>query len=69
MSYTVTLNIPAISCHHCTMTIAWETKELPGVLKVEGDPKGKTATFTLENQAALATVKQTLLEIGYPATN
>ena len=67
MSYTVTLNIPNISCHHCTMTIARETKRLPGVLKVEGNAQAKTATFTLEDQTALTTVKQTLVEIGYPA--
>jgi len=69
MSTTVTLSIPAISCHHCTNTIVRETKDLPGVLKAEGNPKAKTATFTLENDAALAAVKQTLVEIGYPAAN
>ncbi len=69
MSTTVTLSIPAISCHHCTNTIARETKDLPGVIKVEGNPKAKTATFTVENEAALSAVKLTLVEIGYPATN
>ncbi len=67
MSTTVTLSIPAISCGHCVMTIKRETKELPGVLAVEGDPQAKTATFTLENEAALSGVKETLVEIGYPA--
>ena len=67
MSTIVTLSIPAISCGHCVMTIKRETKELPGVLAVEGDPQAKTATFTLENEAALAAVKETLVEIGYPA--
>jgi copper chaperone len=66
MSYSVTLKIPDISCHHCTNTIARETKDLPGVIKVEGDVAAKTATFTLDNEAALAGVKQTLVEIGYP---
>jgi copper chaperone CopZ len=69
MSTTVTLSIPAISCHHCTNTIVRETKDLPGVLKVEGNPKAKTATFTVENDAALSAVKVTLVEIGYPAAN
>jgi len=69
MSYTVTLNIPAISCHHCTNTIARETMELPGVINVEGSVQEKTATFTLEYPAALDAVKQTLTEIGYPAAN
>ncbi len=67
MSTTVTLSIPAISCGHCVMTIKRETKELPGVLAVEGDPQAKTATFTLESEAALSVVKEALVEIGYPA--
>ncbi len=69
MSQTVTLNIPNISCGHCVMTITRETKDLPGVVKVEGNQQAKTATFTVENEAALATVRETLVEIGYPATN
>lgn len=64
-----TLSIPNISCHHCVNTIVRETRELPGVLKVEGDPKAKTATFTVESETALANVRQTLVEIGYPAAN
>ena len=69
MSQTVTLTIPNISCGHCVMTITRETKDLPGVVKVEGNQQAKTATFTLENDAALADVKKTLAEIGYPAAN
>ena len=67
MSQNITLNIPNISCHHCVMTIKRETEELPGVLRVEADPQGKTATYTVENEAALQRVKETLAEIGYPA--
>ena len=67
MSTTVTLNIPAISCGHCVATIQRETKEVPGVLTVAGDPQAKTATFTLANEAVLTDVKATLVEIGYPA--
>ena len=66
MSTTVTLNIPAISCGHCVATIQRETKEVPGVLTVAGDPQAKTATFTLANEAVLTDVKATLVEIGYP---
>jgi copper chaperone len=69
MSYTVTLSIPAISCHHCTNTIVRETQELPGVVKVEADVQTKSATYTLEDETALGGVRQTLVEIGYPATN
>ena len=45
MSQTVTLTIPNISCGHCVMTITRETKDLPGVVKVEGDQQAKTATY------------------------
>jgi copper chaperone CopZ len=67
MSYTVTLSVPNINCRHCTHTIVEETKELPGVLQVEASIEAKTATFTLQDEAALGNVKQTLEEIGYPA--
>lgn len=69
MSNTVTLSIPNISCHHCTGTIVRETKDLPGVSKVEASVEAKTATFTLEDEAALGEVRQTLAEIGYPPAN
>lgn len=67
MTTSVTLKIPAISCGHCVMTIVREVGEVPGVLSVSGDAQAKTATFTLENDAVLAAVKETLVEIGYPA--
>jgi copper chaperone CopZ len=51
------------------MTIARETRELPGVIRVEGDVEAKAVTFTLEDERSLAGVKRTLVEIGYPATN
>ena len=64
-----TFTVPKISCGHCVMTIKREISELPGVLAVIGDAQAKTATFTLENDAILAAVKDTLVEIGYPAVN
>jgi copper chaperone CopZ len=67
MSYSVTLKVPNISCHHCTNTIVRETKELPGVIHVEASVESKTATYTLEDETALGGVRQTLVEIGYPA--
>jgi copper chaperone len=69
MSYTVTLSIPAISCHHCTNTIERETKELPGVIEVQADLGTKTATYTLADEPSLSGVKETLVEIGYPPAN
>ncbi len=67
MAYTVTLSIPNISCHHCTMTVKRETQGIPGVVNVDADVATKTATFTLENDAALPKIKETLAEVGYPA--
>ena len=67
MSYNVTLNVPNISCHHCVMTIKRETKDLPGVISVDADAQAKTASYVLENEGVLATVKETLAEVGYPA--
>jgi copper chaperone len=69
MSNTVTLSIPAISCHHCTNTIVRETKELPGVVEVKADVQSKTATYTLDDEGTLGSVKQVLAEIGYPAAD
>ncbi len=67
MAYDVTLNIPAISCGHCVNTIKRETRDVPGVISVDANQETKTATYVLENEAALAKVKETLAEIGYPA--
>ncbi len=69
MSVNVKLNIPNISCHHCTNTVMRETKDLPGVESVEADVETKTATFTLKTEADLSLVRETLAEIGYPAAN
>ena len=67
MAYNVTLSVPAISCGHCVMTIKRETKDIPGVVSVDADQNAKTATYTLESEAVLPKVKETLAEIGYPA--
>ena len=63
----VTLSIPGISCNHCVMRVEKGTKDLPGVIAVGARVEDKTATFTLEDSAALERVQQTLTEIGYPA--
>ena len=34
---------------------------------VSGDVEGRTATFTVVSEAALASLKETLAEAGYPA--
>lgn len=67
MSYTISLDIPAVSCGHCVMTIKRETKDLPGVITVDAEASSKTATYQLANEAVLDEVKATLREIGFPA--
>jgi copper chaperone len=64
---TVTLSIPNISCPHCIMTIKRESGFVEGVEFVSGDIEGKTATVQVANDEALARLKQTLSEAGYPA--
>ena len=60
---TITLSIPNISCQHCIMTVKRESGF------VSGDIEGKTATFQIKDDAALASLKTTLAEAGYPVDN
>ncbi|MGD2207447.1 MAG: heavy-metal-associated domain-containing protein [Anaerolineae bacterium] len=64
---TITLSIPNISCHHCVMTIKRESGFVDGVEFVGGDVEGKEATFQVEDDGALASLKETLAEAGYPS--
>lgn len=64
---TVTLSIPSISCGHCVMTIKREAGMVAGVQFVGGDVAGRTATFQVEGDAALAELKKALAEAGYAA--
>ena len=64
---TITLDIPNISCNHCVMTVKRESGFVDGVEFVSGDVEGKKATFQIEGEAALASLKATLAEAGYPA--
>jgi copper chaperone len=63
---TVTLDIPNISCNHCVMTVKRESGFVDGVEFVSGDVEGKKATFKIEGQAALDSLKEILAEAGYP---
>jgi copper chaperone CopZ len=67
MSFNVTLSIPAIGCSRCVMNIKRKTQDLPGVLSVDADEIGKTATYVLESETVLVKVKEVLAEIGFPA--
>jgi copper chaperone len=62
-----TLNIPAISCGHCVMTIKRELGEIEGVTSVEGDVETKEITVEWSPPATVERIRSTLEEIGYPA--
>ena len=62
----ITLSIPNISCNHCVMTVKRESGFVDGAEFVSGDVEGKTATFKVTNDEALAALKATLAEAGYP---
>lgn len=63
----VTLSIPNISCGHCVMTVQRESGFVDGVEYVSGDAESKVATFEVASEEALAALKATLAEAGYPA--
>jgi len=60
-------SIPKISCGHCVMTITKELKELPGILKVEGNPQSKTVEIEWDAPVTEAQIRATLNEINFPA--
>ena len=60
--------IPNISCGHCVMTIKNELNELEGVSAVDGDPENKQISVEWDSPATLETIKNTLKEINYPAS-
>jgi copper chaperone CopZ len=64
---TIKLDIPNISCNHCIMTVKRESGFVDGVEFVSGDIEGKSATFQVANEEALAALKSALAEAGYPA--
>jgi copper chaperone CopZ len=64
---TVTYNIPAIHCGHCTHTIEMEVGELQGVQSVKADEAAKKVQITFEPPASEEKIKALLAEINYPA--
>ena len=63
---TITLSIPGINCNHCIMTVKRESGFVGGAEFVSGDVEGKTATFSVANDAALESLQAALAEAGYP---
>ena len=66
---TITLNIPEISCGHCTSSIESALKELAGIQSVTTSIENKTATVEFaEDQIALEAVIEAIDNIGFTAT-
>ena len=63
-----TFNVPNITCGHCVMTIKNELSELEGVNHVEGNPDNKQISVEWDAPATLETIRATLAEINYPAS-
>ena len=67
MSTKTTLRVPNISCGHCTATITKELTPLAGVSSVAAAADTKLVVVDVEDDEALARVKATLADIGFPA--
>lgn len=63
---TVTYNVPAIHCGHCTHTIEMEVGELQGVQSVKADENTKKVVITFDAPADETKIKALLAEIDYP---
>jgi copper chaperone CopZ len=64
---TKTVNIPKISCGHCTGTIERELSELAGVNSVITDKDNKTATINWDEATTnWEQISELLDEIGFP---
>ena len=63
---TVTYNVPAMHCGHCTHTIEMEVGELQGVQNVKADLDTKKVEITFDTPASEEKIKALLAEIEYP---
>lgn len=64
---TVTYNVPAIHCGHCTRTIEMEVGEIQGVQSVKADEASRKVVITFDAPATEEKIKTLLAEINYPA--
>ena len=64
---TITYNVPAIHCGHCTHTIEMEVGELQGVQSVKAEEGSKKVTITFDAPASEEKIRALLAEINYPA--
>jgi copper chaperone len=63
---TITYNVAAIHCGHCTHTIEVEVGELQGVQAVKADLDTKKVEVTFDAPASEEQIKTLLAEIEYP---
>ena len=63
-----TVDVPAISCGHCVMTIEREVGDLPGVDSVQAEQASKRVTISWDPDATdWVVIEETLREINFPA--
>ena len=66
---TVTFNVPAMHCNHCTHTVSMELSDLEGVSKVDADLNTKVVTVEYDAPATEQELRDTLAEINYPVVD
>lgn len=66
---TITFNVPAMHCNHCTHTVSMELSDLEGVTKVDADLTTKGVTVQFEEPATEQALRDTLAEINYPVVD
>ena len=62
-----TFLVPNISCGHCVHTVEMELGDLAGVTSVKAEQDSKMVTVSWGSPATWEQIKQTLVEINYPA--
>jgi len=63
----ITLTVPNINCEHCVHTIQTELADLAGVTSVKADSTSKKVLIVFEIPADEIRIRETLVEINYPA--
>lgn len=64
---TKTVQVPAISCGHCVMTIEREVGELAGVSAVKAEKETRQVTITWDPDTTdWAVIESTMTEINFP---
>ena len=62
----LTLEVPGISCGHCTHTIQTEVGELDGVKSVQASQSDRQVTVEFDPPATEEIIISLLTEINYP---